>query len=271
MLDLLRQLVAELEAGRSVVSCTVVRHHGSTPQEAGARMLLLEDGRTVGTVGGGAIEFDVLTAAREVQGTGRATIIERRLGAELGMCCGGRMEVFVERQDPAPVALIFGGGHVGAAVARVAGPLGFTPWIVDERDAFVLGHGAGTRVVHAHPRDALPELPWGERTFVLVTTHDHHLDEELARLCLQRPLRWVGVIASRAKALRFRERLLARGVEPASVERLRGPVGLDIGARTPEEIALSIVAEWVAVRRGALERSGHGHRIEADSPVGKAG
>lgn len=245
----LRALIAELDAGRPAVLCTVVRHLGSTPQEQGARLLLRADGGIVGTVGGGAIEHEVIAAARDAAETGRTALIERKLGAELGMCCGGRMDVLIEPMRPRPVALLLGGGHIGAAVADLAETCGFTAVVVDPREAFARPPRGG-RSLCLDPDRHLDELPLGPETYALITTHSHRLDEELVRRLVDRPLRWLGLIASRAKVARFRERLLARGLAPASFDRLRAPAGLPIGGRSPEEIALSVVAEWVAVRRG---------------------
>lgn len=162
------------------------------------------------------------------------------------------MEAFVEplrRQDQ---LVIHGAGHVGAATARLAAELGFAVTVVDERPEWLDPSRLppGARLVLADPRRALDTLPSGPQAWHLVLTHSHQLDQDLVELLLPRPLAWLGLIGSRTKVARFLLRYRAAGMDPALFARLSAPVGLDIGAETPEEIAVSIVAELVRARRG---------------------
>lgn len=242
--------VAALEAsGEPFVLVTVVEVSGSTPRAPGARMIVHADGRTEGTIGGGRIEHEATALALEVLADGAPRTLERALTQELGMCCGGSMRLFLEPLGAAPPLLIFGAGHVGAALSRVATAAGFRVSVADEREALL--HGGG--VAEAGRRfDDLedPALPFGPETFVVITTHDHALDQRLLERALRRPHRWVGVIGSRRKAELTRQRLEHRGFEPELVAKVRIPIGLAIGAETPEEIAISILAELIAARRG---------------------
>ncbi|HJL15780.1 MAG TPA: XdhC/CoxI family protein [Sandaracinaceae bacterium LLY-WYZ-13_1] len=252
MRDVTQALLALLDEGGRGALATVIRSSGSTPQEPGARMLLCPDGRTVGTIGGGAIEHQILDELRGCVVDGRPRVIEKDLVRDLGMCCGGRMEVFVEPVEGRPRLVIFGAGHVGKAVAEVARTIGFRVTVVDDRDELnTEARFAGCARVLAEPAEAADGLAPTDRDWLLVVTHDHRLDEEALDTYARLPHAYLGVIGSRRKIYRILQRIAARrGVPP--LDAVYAPVGLDIGAVSPEEIAVSIAAELVALR--------HGHR-----------
>jgi xanthine dehydrogenase accessory factor len=234
----------------------VVKASGSTPQEPGARLLLLPDGTTVGTVGGGAIEHAVIEVLRECARTGKPQVMLRDLGRDLGMCCGGRMEVLVEPVEAPPRLVIFGAGHVGRATAHVAASLGFRVVVVDDREELNDAARLPTAErVLLPPKAAARALAPTANDFFLVTTHDHRLDEEALDVYARLPHRYVGVIGSRRKIYKILQRIDARAGLPP-LDRVYGPVGLDLGAVTPEEIAVSIAAELVALRH---DKSGVPH------------
>jgi xanthine dehydrogenase accessory factor len=249
--QLLRALLELLESGRRGALATVVRTSGSTPQAPSARLLLLPDGSTLGTVGGGAIEQLVVDALRACIADGKSQLIARELGYDLAMCCGGRMEIYVEPIEGAPRLWLFGAGHVAHALAPLAHAVGFALTVVDERDElnseprFPLA-----RRVVVDPAEELKRTVIGERDWLLIATHDHALDERVLELALCASPRYVGLVGSKRKLLRLLERIFARR-GPLSLERLYAPVGLSLGAVGPEEIAVSIAAELVALRRGA--------------------
>lgn len=163
------------------------------------------------------------------------------------------MEVFIEPIGARPWLVVFGGGHIGTALVRIASEAGFRVHIVDEREEWAGPdrHPTATVVACEAPLDVLDALPWGPTTCAVVVTHDHALDEQIVERCLEREWAYLGMIGSRAKAHRIVERLAARGVPRERLSQLRAPIGLGIGAREPGEIAVSIVAELVALRRGA--------------------
>ncbi len=246
--EALAQLLAEGSGG---ALATVIRSSGSAPQRPGARLLLTRDGRRFGTVGGGAIERVVLEALRAAFERGEGSVLRRDLGRDLGMCCGGSMEVFIEPVLEVPRLWLLGAGHIAQPTAGLARSVGFEVTVVDEREEW----NTATRFegCERHPLDAVSALRkqrFTRRDWLLIVTHDHQLDEELLRLALARgEARYVGLVGSRRKVYRLLARVAARqGL--GSLERLYAPVGLDLGAVTPEEIAVSIVAELVAVRRG---------------------
>jgi xanthine dehydrogenase accessory factor len=249
--DALAAATAQLARGGRGALATVVRTGGSTPQLAGARLYLGPDDRLVGTVGGGAIEHATIEALRACRQTGKPTLLARDLAKDLGMCCGGRMEIFVEPVEAAPRLVIFGAGHVGAAVARLAREVGFAPTVVDDREELNAAERLpGVARVLATPRASLATLAPTEHDWILVTTHDHRLDEEALDVFARAPHRYLGVIGSQRKQLRILARIAHRTGGLPPLERAYGPVGLDLGAVTPTEIAVSIVAELVALRHG---------------------
>jgi len=236
-------------SGRGALA-TVVRTSGSTPQQAGARLLLKPDGNTLGTVGGGAIEQAVLAALVEAQRSGRSELLVRDLGYDLGMCCGGRMEIFVEPVQAAPRLFMFGAGHVARATAPLARGIGFDVTVVDEREELCTAERfPGCTLEVVDPPALLKRKLLGDGDWLLIVTHDHALDERTLELCLQQSVRYIGLVGSRRKVFRLLRRIAERkpGLE---LHRVYAPVGLDLGAIGPEEIAVSIAAELVAVRRG---------------------
>lgn len=249
----MKVLLAAAEAmrlGRPAVLVTVVGVNGSAPRASGARMLVFDDGSIEGTVGGGTFEFRLVAQALEALAEGRPRRYQVHLTRDLGMCCGGAMEAFLEPLAPVEHLVIFGAGHVAAATAKMARQLGFDVTVVDERDDWLTAQRfPDCARILSDPLRTLDELPWGPLAYHLIVTHSHALDQDLVERLLPRPLAWLGLIGSRTKIARFFLRLHAAGMDPALFRRLSGPVGLDIGAETPEEIAVSIAAELVRVRR----------------------
>jgi len=237
---------------RRFVLATVTESRGFTPRKPGAHMLLAEDGATAGTIGGGAIEKEVLDAARELLASGGSVTLRRHLTAELGMCCGGEMAVFLEVLEPAPALLLFGAGYIAGALAALAATCGFAVTVVDERPEWASAERfPAARVELREPEAYLRGLELRGDEFAVVVTHDHALDQRLVQELLRRPLRFVGMIGSIPKQRKFALRLRARGFGDAEIARLQTPLGVSIGADTPEEIAVSVMAQLIAVRRGA--------------------
>jgi xanthine dehydrogenase accessory factor len=251
--DLWSVLAAWRAAGRRFVLLTVVESRGFTPQKPGVRMLLAEDGEQAGTIGGGAIEHACLAEARALLGTTEVTrTVRKQLTTELGMCCGGEMVVHLEVLEVPPRLFVVGAGHVAQPLAALAARCGFAVTVVDARAEWLTAERfPGVVLVQRPPDDWARTAEFVAEDLAVVTTHDHALDQRVVQELLKRPLRFTGLIGSLAKQRKFALRLRARGFDDAAIARLRTPVGLAIGARTPEEIAVSIVAELVAVRRGA--------------------
>jgi xanthine dehydrogenase accessory factor len=251
------QAAAEVLAGRGAPAAlaTVIARAGSAPQVVGARLLLRADGTMVGTVGGGAIEAQVLAACRATLRDGSPQVVKAHLVRDLGMCCGGSMEVFVEYLDAQARLVLIGGGHVAQALAPVARAVGFRVVVLDDRED-MLEHPAFApdrrEVADVDELDAVLDLD--ERDYVVIATRDHARDEQALAALLQRPHRYIGMIGSRRKVHAILARISRReeqlGRPAPDLSRLRAPVGLALGGRTPAEIAVSIVAELLADRHG---------------------
>ena len=245
-------LEAALEAIRSgvpAVLCTVVGTNGSAPREGAARMLVYGDERFVGTVGGGVFEKRVIEEALVALETGQHRRYSPHLTKDLGMCCGGAMDVFLEVLEVQSTVHIFGAGHVGQAIARILSPMDFKVNVYDEREDWLEGCAfEGVRLHSGDPRRSVPRL--SRMDYVVVLTHSHPLDQDLLQAMIAEDFAYLGMIGSKTKVAKFFLRLKAAGVPESLFQRVSAPIGLDIGAETPEEIAVSIVAELVRVRRG---------------------
>ncbi|MAQ19568.1 MAG: xanthine dehydrogenase accessory protein XdhC [Sandaracinus sp.] len=250
MIEVTQALLALLRSGGRGALATVVRTSGSAPQSVGARMLLQPDGVLVGTVGGGAIEQTIVEALHQCQRGGRPEVVVRDLGRDLGMCCGGRMEVLVEPIEAEPRLILCGAGHVARPTAAFAREAGFRVTVVDDREELLTAERfGGCELVRMEPAEAAETLELTERDWVFIVTHDHHLDEDALAAFASRPHRYVGMIGSRRKVFRVLQRLQHRGRLP-DLSRVYAPVGLDLGAVSPAEIGISVVAELVALRHG---------------------
>lgn len=250
--DVFEVLARWRAAGRRLVLLTVAETHGMTPRKPGARMLLADDGETYATIGGGAVEQAALAAAREMLAGDEAQRTMRwQLTQELGMCCGGEMTVRAEVLEPAPALVVFGAGYIGRALALLAAGCGFRVTIVDDRPDWAdPARLPGATVVCRDPEEHVRQSPPGARDYAVVVTHEHALDQRLVERMLAAPPRFLGMVGSLAKQRKFALRLRAKGFADAAIARLRSPLGIAIGAMTPEEIAVSIMAELVAARRG---------------------
>ena len=253
-----RRLAMLYEDGRQGVLCIVAEEEGSTPRSAGSSMLVYPDGSIEGTVGGGIMEHRVIEQALEMLSQGSAPLLHREnLTADEaaldGAVCGGTLAVYLEVIGRTRELVIFGAGHVGRALARVGDMAGFQVTVWDEREEF------------ANPEN----IPWGRtvccpledfftredrfhgRTSVVAVTRGHALDAEVIRFLEGFPLAYIGMIGSRKKIAFVRQRLLGEGISETYLDRIYQPVGLPIGAETPEEIAVSVLAEIIAADRGA--------------------
>jgi len=238
--------------GRRFALASVIESRGFTPRKPGVHMLIDQDGATCGTIGGGAIEQVVLTEARALLEGGGVSLVRRHLTQELGMCCGGEMAVFLEVIEPAPRLHVFGAGYIARPLATLAAGCGFEVVVVDGRSEWALPERfPDCRVVAQAPEDYLRALATTPADYMVVVTHDHALDQRLVQELLRRPLQFVGMIGSVPKQRKFALRLKARGFSDQQIARLRTPLGMPIGADTPEEIAVSAVGELIAARRGA--------------------
>ena len=257
--EVLAALLRAIERGEEAALVTIVSARGSTPQRVGAKMVVFADGRTVGTIGGGCYENDAFWKAKESLQTRKSQIVRYDLtddfAAESGLICGGQMQVYIEPIEPAPRLYIIGAGHVAQHLARIARPVGFRIHVLDDREKFANRErfpDADELIVDSIP-DWLGKAELPSNAYVVVVTRGHRHDLDALRALATRELRYVGLIGSKAKVKRIYDALLGESVPIESLSRVYAPIGLDIGAVTPEEIAVSILAELIAVRRGKIE------------------
>lgn len=276
--DVFRALAQVREARLLAVLATVVEAVGSTPQDPGAKLLVTADGRQAGTVGGGAFEARVLAEARALlasTGAVATRLLALNLTTELGMCCGGTMQVFLERVALPARLVVLGAGHIAQPLVELAGRVGFATTVIDGREAWADAARFPTagQVVCDDPEAAVSELLLDPDTAVVVVTHHHPLDQALVRALAGSRAGFFGLVGSESKRSKFLMRLRAQGLAEETLARLRSPLGVEIGAVTPEEIALSIVAELVAWRRGAAIDDGvplRAKRRRAEAPDAEA-
>jgi len=252
--SLLHQVIAAVEGGEPVVLATVVDALSAAPSHAGTKMLVYADGRCSGSVGGGAVEARVAADALEALADGHGRLVRYDL-LELGMC-SGEMTVYLEPQLPPPTVLVVGCGHIGRAVVELAHWLGFHVIAVDDRVELVTeGLLPDADLLVPGPIDkTLRGVRITEQTHVVLATRGTDVDLEALPLLLAGPARSIGVLGSRRRWQETRTELLARGVPEQELDRVRAPIGLDLGALTPREIALAVMGEILALRREPISR-----------------
>ena len=220
-------------------------------------MIVLGGGEIIGTIGGGRIEKEVIDAAVELLFAGAAArpkLLTYQLTHELAMCCGGEMEVFIEPQVPEPPLIICGGGHVAHALSPLARQVGFAPVIVDELEEMASPERFpdAKAIVDSFDVRDWKDVPLDDNTYVVIVTRDHAVDQKVLEQILAHPrasdLAYIGLIGSKRKIEMFKQRLTAKGFVESLLAKMHAPIGLDIGAETPEEIAVSIVAELIRER-----------------------
>jgi xanthine dehydrogenase accessory factor len=255
-------LAEALEQGEETALVTIVSSNGSTPQRVGAKMLVYADGRTVGTIGGGCYENDAFGRAREAIASKRPVTVKYELNddfaQETGLVCGGQMEVFIEPVEASPELFIFGAGHVGYCTARLASDVGFRVHVVDDREKFANTErfGAGIDVVVEDIPTWLAARRMPATAYAVIVTRGHRHDLDALRALTASPLRYLGLIGSKAKVRRIFDALLEEGLPSERLATVHAPIGLDIGAITPQEIGVSIVAELIAVKHGKTAKAG---------------
>lgn len=252
--ELLKLISDEVEEGGYGVLCTVTEELGSTPRSRGASMWVRPDGSISGTIGGGLLEHEAISRAIELlRGGGNSTVWRMELTEAEGMACGGSASVYMEVLGRDDELIVFGAGHVGAAVAKLGIFAGFQVVVWDEREEFANPDNIpGARTI-ACPIDEFFEkgISLGDNSYIVIVTRGHKLDAEVVSATQGMSGAYFGMIGSRGKIAAVRRDLLARGVSEAHLDRICQPIGLPIKAETPEEIALSIMAEIIAVKRGA--------------------
>src|SRR5437764_1843644 len=255
-MDLFEEIVHMRKAGLRGALATIVHTNGSIPSYESSRMLVREDGSVAGTIGGGCVEAEVWAAAKEVMHNEAPRKMVFNLNNEAsydnGLICGGTVEIFVEPILPQPVVYVFGGGHVSMAMAKIAGSAGFGIGVVDDREAFAnLQRFPMAQEVFTSYDHAFAKIQPNSSTYLVIVTRGHKEDMRVLAWATRTEARYIGMIGSKRKVLSVYKALEKEGYRSDEFERVYAPMGLEIGALSPEEIAISIVAELIAVRRNA--------------------
>jgi xanthine dehydrogenase accessory factor len=248
------EIQAALKRGEQLVVATVVKTIGAAPCGVGAKMLVRADGSLSGGLAGPRTDGQAAEIARQVLRDRHSLLTHIHLDADQGEAvgsCGATLEVFFEVLRPQPRLIIAGAGYVAQALARLAAHLDFRLVVVDDRrdlaDPAVFGDQV--QLTFGDIPQTLRSLEPDEQSFIVIVTRGHHLDEEALRVALESDAGYVGMIGSPSKVKHIFQTLLQQGVASKTLERVHAPIGLNLGAQTPDEIALSIAAELVMLRR----------------------
>jgi xanthine dehydrogenase accessory factor len=236
--------------GRPAVLAIIVAAVGSTPQKVGAKMLVKADGSTVGTVGGGEVEAQVIRAALEVLDAAAPRLWEMELTEAAGHLCGGKVQIYLEPVVSPPRLIIVGAGHVGLALAALAAFVGYKVTLADDREVNLPPELANTTLVTIESFDhPFADLSVSPQAAIVIATRGHHHDLEALAAALRTPAAFIGLLGSVKKREALTRSLANLGFNPDALARVHTPVGLALGAISPEEIAVSIVAQLIAHRR----------------------
>ena len=254
-MDLYDEIVRLRSLGQKCAVATIVQVNGSIPSFESAKILVREDGSFMGTVGGGCVEAEVWNAAREVIETEKPRHLSFSLGQDAaydeGLICGGQLNIFVEPVIPQPRAFIFGGGHVSKGISKIATLAGFSTSIIDNREAFANKERfPEAEATYAEEyEDVFPKLPVNSSSYLIIVTRGHRDDMRVLRWAVNTPAKYIAMIGSKRKTISVVHELEKEGIPREAFDKVFAPMGLEIGAEMPEEIAISVVAEMIAVRR----------------------
>lgn len=256
-MDLYSEIVRLRKSGQKCALATIVEVNGSIPSYESAKILVREDGSMLGTIGGGCVEAEVWNAAREVIASEKPKHMTFSLGQDAaydnGLICGGQLNVFIEAVIPEPAAIIFGAGHISKSLAQVSKMAGFAVTVVDNREAFANRERFPDveEVIAAEYEDAFEKLNVNTSSYLIIVTRGHRDDMRVLRWAITTEARYISMIGSKRKVIGVLREFEKEGLPREQFERIYAPMGLEIGAITPEEIAVSVAAEMIAVRRGA--------------------
>jgi xanthine dehydrogenase accessory factor len=254
-MDVYDELIRLRQLGQKCALATIVQVKGSIPSYESAKLLVREDGSMFGTIGGGCVEAEVWNVAREVISTERPRHLNFNLGQDAaydnGLICGGQLEIFVEPVVPPPGVFIFGGGHISKSLAKIANIAGFGVSVIDDREAFAnKDRFPDAQSVYADEyENVFPQLNVTDTSYIVIVTRGHRDDMRVLKWAVGTQARYVAMIGSKRKVISVVKELEKEGIPREAFERIFAPMGFAIGAISPEEIAVSVVAEMIAARR----------------------
>jgi len=252
--EIYQRIVQAQEKGQPAALVTVISTRGSTPRDVGTKMIVYSDGTIYGSIGGSAVEALVIEQSKKCIQDGSYLRVTHSLDdaekEDTGMICGGVMEFFIEPLKPVPHLYIFGGGHVALPLARLAYQAGFSYTIIEDREQFATRERfpQAKDLIIGPLQDIAKQIEFKSTDFVAIVTRSHDQDYLALREVLRNPPRYVGAIGSKAKRKQIFARLSEDGVAQDIIDQVHTPIGIDIKAETPEEIAVSIVAELIHIK-----------------------
>jgi xanthine dehydrogenase accessory factor len=255
--DVYDELTRLRRLGQKCALATIVQVRGSIPSYESAKLLVREDGSLVGTIGGGCVEAEVWNAAREVMDTGKPRHMTFNLGQDAAydncLICGGQLDVFVEPVLPSPRAFIFGAGHISKSLSQVLTMAGFVTTVIDDREAFANRERFpdADEVLTGEYESLFPSLQIHDSSYIVIVTRGHRDDMRVLQWAVSTNACYISMIGSRRKVINVVKELEKEGISRERLERIYAPMGLEIGAISPEEISISVAAEMIAVRRSA--------------------
>ena len=260
MQSIFHAVTALIESGGIGALCSIIESSGSTPRHAGSKMLVYEDGKFTGTVGGGEMENRVYKEAMQTIGDGKSRLVSYSMvdpsRGDPGVC-GGTVEIYIEPILPPPTLVVIGGGHVGKAVAHLAKWLGFRVAVSDDRAEFCTKEANPDADIfyNCSIADLPAQLKINSQTYLVLTTRGSNIDVPGLPALLQSPYGYLGIIGSQKRWLTTRKAVVEKGVTAEQLARVNSPVGLEIKAESPEEIAVSILAEIIMIRNGGTGKT----------------
>jgi xanthine dehydrogenase accessory factor len=253
-MEIYKQII-DLKAKRKAAALvTVIKVKGSTPRDTGSKMIVLKDGTIFGTIGGSAVEALIIEEAKKCITSGKIMRVSHNLfdleETDTGMLCGGTMEFFIEPLVLAPRLYIFGGGHVAQTLAKLAYEVGFDYVLIDDREEFANKERfpEATEIMVNEAGKQAANMEFEESDFVAIVTRGHKHDYETLKGVIRKNVRYLGLIGSNVKRNQLFKKLMEEGITDEQLARVHSPIGLDIEAETPQEIAVSIVAELIKIK-----------------------
>jgi xanthine dehydrogenase accessory factor len=243
--------IAEIQKGNNEASlCTIVNTKGSTPRKVGAKMIVYADRKIFGTIGGGVFEKNVIEDAVEIIRTRQPKLFRHDLLQKHNMCCGGTVELYIEPLMNKNKLYIFGAGHLGKALSRYARDFEFDIVVIDDRKEYLDEvDEESIRKMNLPHEEAIALLPFDERTFICIATYSHPFDREILASCMKKPFAYLGMIGSQRKVEITKKRFMeTMNFSKEDLEKVDMPMGLDIRAETPDEIAISILSKLIEVK-----------------------
>ena len=236
--------------GRNAAYCIIIKTKGSTPRKVGAKMIVVEDREIFGTIGGGNLEKVVIENAIDQIKNKEPKVFKHDLLHQHNMCCGGSVEIYIEPMEPMRKLFIFGAGHTGKALAEMAVSIGFEVFVIDDRKEYIDQLNVeGVNKLNVDYEKVLPTLPFDANTFVTIMTYEHSIDRDILSYCLKQPYAYLGMIGSRRKVELTKKMFMDSGLATQEeLDRIEMPMGVDINAEGPEEIAVSIMARLIEVK-----------------------